>query len=103
MYHYSLYLRGFFVPFQGVFGYVIAHFLSQADWQISNTETEKDWPKAGRISIDGYGTRYRPGLDLVLKDLSCDITAGEEVLHISLWIPLYYKPVISFWKYNFKL
>jgi len=31
------------------------------------------------VTFDGYATRYRPGLDLVLNDVSVDITGGEKV------------------------
>ena len=53
--------------------------LLQADWDRQDAVTEDDWPQKGQISIHSYGTRYRPGLDLVLKDLSCDIGPGEKV------------------------
>ena len=38
-----------------------------------------DWPVEGRVQFDHYSTRYRPGLDLVLKDISCDIPGGQKV------------------------
>ena len=38
-----------------------------------------DWPVEGRVQFDHYSTRYRPGLDLVLKDISCDIHGGQKV------------------------
>ncbi|KAI0233416.1 hypothetical protein L0F63_003025, partial [Massospora cicadina] len=37
------------------------------------------WPSRGRVEFKGYATRYRPGLDLVLKDLSLEIKPGEKV------------------------
>ena len=62
----------------------------QADWQIPETETDKQWPSEGHIQMEHYGTRYRPGLDLVLKDLTCDIAPGEKVhSRISLYLLLF--------------
>ncbi|XP_019854605.1 PREDICTED: canalicular multispecific organic anion transporter 2-like [Amphimedon queenslandica] len=37
------------------------------------------WPTEGRVQFDHYSTRYRPGLDLVLKNISCDIPGGQKV------------------------
>ena len=31
------------------------------------------------MSFEGYQTRYRPGLDLVLRGISVDISGGEKV------------------------
>ncbi|KAF8963069.1 hypothetical protein BGZ46_001047, partial [Entomortierella lignicola] len=36
-------------------------------------------PKHGRIVFDDYSTRYREGLDLVLKNISFEVQAGERV------------------------
>ena len=47
-----------------------------------------DWPVEGRVQFDHYSTRYRPGLDLVLKDISCDIHGGQKV-SISLSLSLF--------------
>ncbi|XP_076444665.1 multidrug resistance-associated protein 1-like [Babylonia areolata] len=51
---------------------------SEADW-VSSQHPKPDWPRQGHIRFQGYSTRYRPGLDLVLHDLTCDIKAGEKV------------------------
>lgn len=37
------------------------------------------WPEAGAITFEGYSVRYRDGLDLVLKDVSIAVGAGEKV------------------------
>jgi len=39
----------------------------------------EDWPSNGHVTFNNYATRYRPGLDLVLSDLSVDIRGGEKV------------------------
>ncbi|XP_019860691.1 PREDICTED: canalicular multispecific organic anion transporter 2-like, partial [Amphimedon queenslandica] len=37
------------------------------------------WPEDGSIQFNKYATRYRPGLDLVLKNVSCYIPGGQKV------------------------
>lgn len=38
-----------------------------------------DWPEKGRLRFDDYKVRYRPGLDLVLHGISCNIESTEKV------------------------
>ncbi|KAG9062305.1 Multidrug resistance-associated protein 1 [Linnemannia hyalina] len=38
-----------------------------------------NWPSEGRISFKNYSTRYREGLDLVIKNVSVDILPSEKV------------------------
>lgn len=38
-----------------------------------------DWPQYGVVKFDNYQTRYRAGLELVLKGISCDIMSGEKI------------------------
>ncbi|XP_035824262.1 multidrug resistance-associated protein 1-like [Aplysia californica] len=37
------------------------------------------WPESGDLVLDNYQTRYREGLDLVLKGVTCHIKSGEKV------------------------
>lgn len=37
------------------------------------------WPAQGAVSFNDYSTRYRPGLDLVLKDVNLDIKPKEKI------------------------
>jgi ABC-type multidrug transport system fused ATPase/permease subunit len=37
------------------------------------------WPDAGRVQFINYSTRYRPNLDLVLRDINCDISPQEKI------------------------
>ncbi|KAF9920431.1 hypothetical protein FBU30_009761 [Linnemannia zychae] len=37
------------------------------------------WPKEGRIVFKNYSTRYREGLDLVLKDVSFEVQPSEKI------------------------
>ncbi len=52
---------------------------SEAPWDIPETKPSADWPREGHVTIAKYSNRYRPGLDLVLKQISCGIKAGEKV------------------------
>ncbi len=46
---------------------------------IKDRRPAPDWPKEGRVEFDQYSTRYREGLDLVLKDISANIPGGTKV------------------------
>ncbi len=46
---------------------------------IENNRPGKEWPGDGEVVIKEYATRYRPGLDLVLKGISCSFSKGEKV------------------------
>ena len=46
---------------------------TEADWEAGEVETDASWPQAGKISLENYSTRYREGLDLVLRNISADI------------------------------
>jgi ATP-binding cassette, subfamily C (CFTR/MRP), member 1 len=37
------------------------------------------WPKHGAVSFNNYSTRYREGLDLVLKNINLDIKSHEKI------------------------
>ncbi|KAG0270310.1 Multidrug resistance-associated protein 6, partial [Linnemannia gamsii] len=38
-----------------------------------------NWPSEGRITFKNYSTRYREGLDLVIKNVSVDILPSEKI------------------------
>lgn len=46
---------------------------------IKDCRPASDWPSEGKVKFDRYSTRYREGLDLVLKDISVDIPGGTKV------------------------
>eukprot|EP00123_Amoebidium_parasiticum_P018424 comp24199_c0_seq1/m.44437 comp24199_c0_seq1/g.44437 ORF comp24199_c0_seq1/g.44437 comp24199_c0_seq1/m.44437 type:complete len:1466 (-) comp24199_c0_seq1:528-4925(-) len=46
---------------------------------IPSNRPPPSWPTQGTVAFNKYSTRYRPGLDLVLKDINCDIRPGEKV------------------------
>ncbi|KAG0264019.1 hypothetical protein BG011_007579 [Mortierella polycephala] len=47
------------------------------------TETEvklpENWPNEGRVEFKNYSTRYREGLDLVIKDISFTVEPAEKI------------------------
>lgn len=51
---------------------------NEAKWVTDTRPTEK-WPEAGRLKFENYKVRYRPGLDLVLHGISCDIGSTEKI------------------------
>ncbi|XP_054155700.1 ATP-binding cassette sub-family C member 2-like [Oppia nitens] len=52
---------------------------TEADWQLSGQQLSDKWPENGCIRFDGYGTRYRQGLDLVIKGIDISIKSGEMI------------------------
>ena len=42
------------------------------------------WPEEGRVEFVDYSTRYRDGLDLVLRDLSITVSPGEKVIFYNI-------------------
>ncbi len=40
------------------------------------------WPLTGAITLEDYSLRYRSGMDLVLKDVSCSMRSGEKVIPV---------------------
>ncbi|XP_059145786.1 multidrug resistance-associated protein 1-like isoform X2 [Physella acuta] len=50
---------------------------AEAPWQLE--AVDDSWPTTGKIEFINYSTRYREGLDLVLKEICCTINSGEKV------------------------
>ncbi|KAF9191139.1 hypothetical protein BGZ51_007720 [Haplosporangium sp. Z 767] len=46
---------------------------------IEGHRPQQDWPAQGRVDFVNYETRYRPGLELVLKGVSCSIRSHEKI------------------------
>ena len=51
----------------------------QAEWVLEDKAPPEAWPQHGVVQFDNYSTRYRPGLDLVLSHISCQVNSGEKV------------------------
>jgi ATP-binding cassette, subfamily C (CFTR/MRP), member 1 len=56
-----------------------ANLPSEAPDVIFKNRPHIGWPAHGGISFRDYSTRYRPGLDLVLKDINLDIKPHEKI------------------------
>ncbi|XP_069605222.1 ATP-binding cassette sub-family C member 3 isoform X1 [Ranitomeya imitator] len=52
---------------------------TEAPWSIEDKKPSEDWPSRGEVQFSNYSVRYRPGLDLVLKNLSLEVKGGEKV------------------------
>ena len=57
----------------------IIYYSLKAPEIIPDNRPDPNWPEDGSIQFDEYATRYRPGLDLVLKNVSCYIPGGQKV------------------------
>ncbi|BFZ19876.1 hypothetical protein BsWGS_22915 [Bradybaena similaris] len=56
-----------------------AEIPTEAPWEVPETEPPKSWPDEGRVAFDDLQFRYREGLELVLKGVTCDLKGGEKV------------------------
>ncbi|KAK7067583.1 Canalicular multispecific organic anion transporter 1, partial [Halocaridina rubra] len=51
----------------------------EAAWDNPSNKPNKEWPEKGVVLFNKYSTRYREGLELVVKDIDCNIAAGEKI------------------------
>ncbi len=52
----------------------------EAEWYTdADKELPVGWPSRGEVEFDEYSTRYRPGLDLVLRSVQLKIRPGEKI------------------------
>jgi ATP-binding cassette subfamily C (CFTR/MRP) protein 1 len=51
----------------------------EAAWDNTEETPSEDWPKNGEIIMKNYQTRYREGLEPVLKGLDLNILPGEKI------------------------
>nr|XP_034320755.1 multidrug resistance-associated protein 1 isoform X2 [Crassostrea gigas] len=51
----------------------------EAEWIEPGSRPPLSWPEVGRLVFKSYTTRYRQGLDLVLRGLNCEISGGEKI------------------------
>eukprot|EP01086_Lenisia_limosa_P016668 TRINITY_DN6661_c0_g1_i1.p1 TRINITY_DN6661_c0_g1~~TRINITY_DN6661_c0_g1_i1.p1 ORF type:complete len:329 (-),score=88.53 TRINITY_DN6661_c0_g1_i1:3-968(-) len=51
----------------------------EAPLVIDNYRPTPEWPAVGALEVSNLNMRYRPGLDLVLKDLNFKIAGGEKI------------------------
>ena len=46
---------------------------------MEDDQPKESWPDKGRVEFNNYSTRYRRGLNLVVRSIKVDIKAGEKV------------------------
>ena len=63
--------------------YTISIYI-QAPAIVYGNRPPPSWPSTGRVQFERYSTRYREELDLVLKEIICDINGGEKVVLYSI-------------------
>uniref|UniRef100_A0A3P9HFG9 ATP-binding cassette, sub-family C (CFTR/MRP), member 2 n=1 Tax=Oryzias latipes TaxID=8090 RepID=A0A3P9HFG9_ORYLA len=51
---------------------------NEAEW-ITDCRPLEKWPEEGRLQFIDYKVRYRPGLDLVLHGITCNIASTEKI------------------------
>lgn len=47
---------------------------------VESNRAPEGWPTRGMVEFRNYSVRYRPGLELVLKNLTVHVQGGEKVL-----------------------
>ncbi|XP_021347158.1 multidrug resistance-associated protein 1-like [Mizuhopecten yessoensis] len=52
---------------------------AEAEWIRHYFRPPPKWPNSGTVKFEGFTTRYRPGLDLVLRGIDCQILSGEKI------------------------
>uniref|UniRef100_A0A158PA92 ABC-type glutathione-S-conjugate transporter n=1 Tax=Angiostrongylus cantonensis TaxID=6313 RepID=A0A158PA92_ANGCA len=52
---------------------------TEAPWDVPENKPPAKWPSHGAVDFVDYSTRYREGLDLVLKGISASVKEGEKV------------------------
>ena len=57
---------------------------TEAEYENEATRPDDTWPHDGVVTYDGYSTRYRPGLDLVLRDVTFSVSSAQKVSNVSV-------------------
>uniref|UniRef100_A0A914PWL7 ABC transporter domain-containing protein n=1 Tax=Panagrolaimus davidi TaxID=227884 RepID=A0A914PWL7_9BILA len=52
---------------------------SEAPWKIEGKSPPSGWPTKGQIEFRGFSTRYRIGLELVIKNINASVKPGEKI------------------------
>uniref|UniRef100_UPI00358FC12E ATP-binding cassette sub-family C member 2-like n=1 Tax=Myxine glutinosa TaxID=7769 RepID=UPI00358FC12E len=55
-----------------------SHAETEAQWVLEQ-RPPPEWPKYGNIVFENYSLRYRPDLELILKDITCSLLPAEKV------------------------
>jgi ABC-type multidrug transport system fused ATPase/permease subunit len=52
----------------------------EAEWKTKpKRRPPPNWPHSGHIKFCEYSTRYRPGLELVIRDITVEVQARERI------------------------
>uniref|UniRef100_H3DGG8 ATP-binding cassette, sub-family C (CFTR/MRP), member 2 n=1 Tax=Tetraodon nigroviridis TaxID=99883 RepID=H3DGG8_TETNG len=51
---------------------------NEAQW-VTDNRPHDNWPKDGKLDFQNFKVRYRPGLDLVLHGITCNIQSSEKI------------------------
>ena len=52
----------------------------EAPWKTKESDNmDKKWPHKGEVQFNQYAMRYRDGLELVIKGITCNIKGGEKI------------------------
>ncbi|WAQ99709.1 MRP1-like protein [Mya arenaria] len=74
---------GLFWRFDVAVGLYIRSFRWELYWRadliVESNRPPTGWPHTGNVTFKHFSTRYRDGLDLVVKGISCQIKGGERV------------------------
>lgn len=72
-----------------LFAHIVSLLFLQAKW-VTDTRPAEKWPEEGRVHFEDYKVRYRPGLELVLHGITCDINSTEKVcVYASVYLSVY--------------
>ncbi|XP_064490303.1 multidrug resistance-associated protein 1-like isoform X2 [Ornithodoros turicata] len=52
---------------------------TEALWETRDSKPPETWPQGGEVNYVDYATRYREGLDLVIRNLNISVKPGEKV------------------------
>ena len=52
---------------------------AEAPYRMPEQDPPSDWIRHGSIKFSDYQTRYRDGLDIILKGISCEIQSSEKI------------------------
>ena len=53
--------------------------VQEAAFDVPENDPGNEWPEHGVIKFDNYQTRYREGLDLVLRGIDCKVSSTEKI------------------------
>ncbi|XP_070581498.1 multidrug resistance-associated protein 1-like [Ptychodera flava] len=52
---------------------------TEAEAIVPDNRPSENWPETGKVDFINYSTRYREGLDLVIKDINFSVQPGEKI------------------------